>query len=177
MSFRRALSRVNGMVLVPRTVTLLLTLATTVQTVNALSIDEFEKSAVFVKYTLQSKDRWTLKTGGVNFYYVFRDPESQEGVIVELSSDPKKITQLAISWNGRSTLQPATLTQGRERFLRDVVRSCFPDVSPQAVVQLVGSEQKKNYPGGSDAMPRRRLGALSVYAGTVGNSLVVGIRQ
>lgn len=137
----------------------------------------FQDRGLLAKYTLLKRDQWTLNTGGTNFYYSFADSGNDRAVSVEMGPSADNITTMGISWNGQSTLQPARLTMTRQQFLRDLLQALFPDASGDDVVSLVEVEQSRNYPDGSNTMPRKKVGAFGVYAGTVGESLVVGIEK
>lgn len=144
---------------------------------RTVSIAQFEKSNFLVKYKLQSKDQWSLGAQGTNFSYSFADPESGRATSVEMGTSAAAIRRLGVSWNGRSTVQPARLTPTRQQFLTDLLGVCFPDVGAEAIVSLVRTGQAKNYPDGSNTMPRAKVGTVSMYVGTVGESRVVGIER
>lgn len=149
------------------------------QDVRPLTISQFEKSVLFQKYKLISKDHWSLRAGGINFWYSFPDPDNpdNQNASVEMSSEPADIRTLAISWIGESTSNPASLTRRRELFLREVLQATYPDIDSTAIAAFVRAEQRKRYPGGGNAMPRKRLASASVHAGTVGSRLIVGIER
>lgn len=141
-----------------------------------LTHDGFEKSAFLQKHKAVRKSNWPLKTGGQNFSYSFVDPEgTHENLSVELGTEPFLLTQLAVSFHGTSLRQPAAFSPRREQFLRDLLASTHPDISIEQVVRLVKSEQGRTYAGGSSQMPRIPVGNASVYVGTVGVSLIVGL--
>ena len=144
---------------------------------KTVSIAQFEKSTFLVKYKLVSKDQWSLRTGGTNFSYSFADTESGRTTSVEMGPTAATVKRLGISWNGRSTLQPARLTQRRQEFLTDLLGACFPGVGADSIASLVKTAQTMNYPDGSDSMPRTKVGMVSVYVGTVGESLIVGTER
>jgi hypothetical protein len=62
-------------------------------------------------------------------------------------------------------------------FLRDLLGSTFPDIKPNALISYVRGQKGKNYPGGGNAIPRKRLNGAGVYCGTVGETLIVGIER
>ena len=143
-----------------------------------LTLDGFEKSQFLKKYKIVRKSNWSLKTGGTNYSYAFADPEgTDEKISVELSSEPFFLTRLGISFHGTSLRSPATFSQSREIFLRDLLSSTHPDVPIEKVISLVKSEQGRTYDGGSNQMPRVPIGNASVYVGTVGVSLIVGLSR
>jgi hypothetical protein len=145
---------------------------------NALSVVDFERSPFFQKHKLVSKDEWALKSGGKNYYYSLADPEnSYSGIGVELSSDPANVKKISVSWHGKSTPEPATFTRPKEVFLRDLLGSTFSDIKPDALISYVGGQKGKNYPGGGNVIPRKRLDGVGVYCGTVGSTLIVGIER
>ena len=148
------------------------------QKVFVLNLDGFEKSAFTLKYKPVRKSDWALKTGGTNYSYAFRDPEGKDrNVSVELGSDSLFLTRFAVSFHGTSISNPATLTALREKFLRDLLASTYPDISAGKLIALVKKEQTRNYPGGSDQMPRIPLGSVNAHIGTVGESLIVGLQR
>lgn len=143
-----------------------------------LTLDGFEKSQFLKSYKTLSKSNWQLKTGGTNYSYAFADTDgTDEKISVELSSAPSFLTQLGISFRGSSLRSPATFTQTREKFLRDLLSSTHPDIPIEKVIELVKSEQRRTYDGGSTQMPKIPIGNTSVYVGTVGVSLIVGISR
>lgn len=145
---------------------------------QALSIASFENSSFLKNYRLREKDSWSLKSGGRNFFYGFHDPEnSYSGISVELSASASDIKKIAVSWYGASTYQPATLTKTKQQFLRDLLLVVIPTVSPDKVIGYVRSHQSKNYPGGGNSIPRARIEKITIYAGTVGEALIVGIEK
>lgn len=89
--------------------------------IQPLAINDFKRSSFFQKRKLVRKDEWALRSGGKNFYYSFVDPEnSDSGIAVELSSNPVDARKIAVSWNGKSTGDPARFTGLKESFLRDL---------------------------------------------------------
>jgi hypothetical protein len=155
---------------------LFLVFPTIVHSAEVLSVADFESSTFYKKYSVREKDVWTLRSGGKNFHYSYKDPENPySGFSVELSSDPSNIRKIGISWSGKSIYHPAQLTKVREQFLRDLLLVVEPTVDPDTVIAYVKSQQVNNYPGGSNTMPRKQLGKAAIYAGTVGEGLIVGI--
>lgn len=151
---------------------------TIVHSAEVLSIADFESSAFYKKYRVRGKDAWTLRSGGKNFYYSYKDPEnSYSGFGVELSSDPSNIRKISICWHGKSIYHPARLTKVKEQFLWDLLLVVEPTIDPDTVIAYVKSQQVNNYPGGGNAMPRKQLGKAAIYAGTVGEALIVGIEK
>lgn len=145
---------------------------------SALSVVDFERSPFFQKHKFVSKDEWALKSGGKNYYYSFADPDNPDsGIGVELSSNPANVRKISVSWNGKSTYEPATFTRMKEGFLRDLLGSTVSDIKPDALVSYVRGQKGKNYPGGGNVIPRKRLNGVSVYCGTVGETLIVGIER
>ena len=138
-------------------------------------LDELESSEVFARHRLEKKKHWSLTSGGENFSYTFPDEESGDGIGLEVGPSANNITTVGISWYGESTDRPARLTAAREQFLRDMLSVIFPDIDRDAVVKVTRSEQSKDYPEGSDAMPRHTVGGYKVYVGTVASSLIVGV--
>lgn len=145
---------------------------------RALTVTDFERSPFFQKHKLVRKDEWALKSGGKNFSYSFADPENPySGIGIELSSNPADATRLSVSWHGNSTNEPATFTGSKENFLRDLLKSTYSDVQPEPLISYIRARQGKRYPGGGDAIPRKRIEGVSVYCGTVGETLIVGIER
>ena len=145
---------------------------------RALSVVDFERSPFFQKHKLVSKDEWALKSGGKNYSYSFADPENlYSGIGVALSSNPASVTEISVSWHGKSTYEPATLARLKENFLRDLLRSTFSDIKADALISYVRAQKGKNYPGGGNAIPRKRLNGVNIYCGTVGETLIVGIER
>ncbi|KAF0143290.1 MAG: hypothetical protein FD156_2764 [Nitrospirae bacterium] len=141
-------------------------------------IIQFEKSEIFQKYEFREKSQWRLNTGGVNFNYVFTDPDSPDKKsVVEMSHDQENVITLSITLKGRSTLQPANLTESREKVLYDVIRSFYPALDFDELFSLIRAKGGLSYDGGSDSMPRKELGTVSVYVGTVGPDLIIGIES
>lgn len=141
-----------------------------------LTLDGFEKSAFFKRYKVERKGQWALKTGGTNFSYAYADPDgTAQNLSVELSGEPFLITSVSVSFNGSSLSNPATLTMRKEKFLRDLFASTHPNIPIEKVIARIKSEHTRNYDGGSDQMPRTIVGTASLYAGTSGGSLVVGM--
>lgn len=141
-------------------------------------IIQFEKSEVFQKYAIRERSQWTLNTGGVNFNYMFTDPDSpDERSSIEMTSDQGNIKTLGIILKGSSTLQPAKLTVRREERLYNLIRFFYPTLNFDELMALIRAEGGISYDGGSDSMPRKKFNADSVYVGTVGPDLIVGIES
>jgi len=146
--------------------------------VRALAVRDFERSSFFQKHRLVRKDEWALKSGGKNFHYSFADPENADsGIAVELSSNPADARKIAISWHGKSTKEPARFTRPKESFLRDLLTSTISDAKADALIVYVRAQQGKRYPGGGDAIPRKAVDGMSIYSGTVGETLIVGVER
>ena len=96
---------------------------------------------------------------------------------MELSGEPFLLSQLGVSFHGSSISNPATLTIRKEKFLRDLLASTYPDISIEKVIARIRTEQTRSYDGGSDQMPRTVVGTASVFAGISGSSLVVGLER
>ena len=119
-----------------------------------------------------------LKTGETNYSYAFADPDgTMQNLSLELGREPFLLTSLGVSFHGRSISNPATLTINKEKFLRDLLSSTHPDIPIEKVIGRIKSEQTRNYEGGSDQMPRTIVGTASLFAGTSGGSLVVGLER
>ena len=143
-----------------------------------LTLEGFEKSQFFKSYKTLSKSNYPLKTGGTNYSYGFADTDgTNQKISVELSSAPSFLTRLGISFYGSSLSSPATFSQSREKFLRDLLSSTHPDIPIEKVIELVKSEQRRAYDGGSTQMPRIPIGNTSVFIGTVGADLIVGLSR
>lgn len=141
-----------------------------------LTLDKFEGSAFLKKHMVSTKQNWSLKSGGTNYSYTFVDPEDgNQKIGVELSSNALFLTRIGISFPGSSLRETGRLTPKRERFLRELLDSTYSDIGAEALVQLVKTEQTKQYVGGSDQMPRVRLGNSEVFVGTTGADLIVGL--
>ena len=78
---------------------------------------------------------------------------------------------------GSQYITPARLTKVKEQFLRDLLLVVEPTVDPDTVIAYVKSQQVNNYPGGGSVIPRKQLGKAAIYAGTVGEALIVGIER
>ena len=157
---------------------LFLVFPTIVHSVEVLSITDFENSTFYKKYSVREKNVWTLKSGGKNFYYSYQDTENPySGFGVELSSVPSNIKEITICWHGKSIYHPARLTKVKEQFLRDLLLVVEPTVDLDTVIAYVKSQQVNNYPGGGNAIPRKQLGKAAIFAGTVGEALIVGIEK
>jgi hypothetical protein len=145
---------------------------------RALAIMDFERSPFFQKHRLVRKDEWALKSGGKNYSYSFADPEnSYSGIGIELSSNPADVKKISVSWHGKSTNEPARFTKAKENFIRDLLSSSFSDAKPEAVISYVRAQQGKRFPGGGNEMPRKTIGGIGVYSGTVGETLIVGVER
>lgn len=145
---------------------------------TGLTITELERSPLFGKYKYIEKDAWNLRSGGTNHYYRFNDLENQYSAFtIEATSKDGFIKRTSISWHGKSTYNPATLTKIKEDFLRTLIEVTYSSVDPDNVVAYVKKQQNKNYSGGSGAMPRITIKNVNIYSGTVGEALIVGIEQ
>jgi hypothetical protein len=143
---------------------------------SALSIALFERSVFLQKYKPTSKENWGLNTGGKTFNYSFSDPENADSSrSIGMSSDPTNLTKMSLSWNGKSTLAPAKFTKVKEEFLRDLLASTYPSIKANDLIEYVGQQQGRNYPGGGNTMPRKQLAGAAVQCGTVGETLIVSV--
>lgn len=145
---------------------------------NKLSITSFESSSFLQKHKPAKKDQWKLKSGGMNYYYRFPDPENPySNISVELSSAADDLKEFAVEWYGESTLKPAAFTSSKESFLRDLLATILPQVKADTVISYVRSQRGKDYPGGGNAIPRKDVGGVLVYSGTCGEALIVGFEK
>ena len=143
---------------------------------DKITVARFENSLFNKKFLLKSKDSWTLKVGGNDFYYSYTDHENQySSVAVELIGEKNNIQGVAISWNGESTLSPAKLTRPKEVMLGKLLEVIAPDLPIQDVVKYIRSQQDIRYPGGGNSMPRTKIGKYKVHAGHVGETLIFGL--
>lgn len=141
------------------------------------SAKAFEASDFFRKNS-PKKDSWPLNTGGINNSYSFDDTENLGASIsVSITETKSGPSDVSVIWYGKSTKAPARMTKTKEAFLSDVLHNAAPGVSPQQVVAYIKKAGSKNYPGGSTAMPRTTIAGLKMHAGTVGESLIVGIER
>jgi len=123
------------------------------------TITDFESSAFFKKQDLVSKDAWNLRTGGRNNYYAFKDFENPySSFSVEMTTKGQDVVEIGISWNGKSTDQPAKITPKKMEHLTDL--ALFWGIGKQAkqIIDYAKSQQSKRYRGGSSQAPRKTLG-------------------
>jgi hypothetical protein len=85
------------------------------------------------------------------------------------------MSNLGVTFYGNSLSSPARLSTRKQHFIRDLLRSTFPTVDAGAFVVLVRSEAERDYPDGSNSMPRHPIGGELAFAGRVGADLVIGI--
>lgn len=143
---------------------------------DKITVAKFENSLFNKKFLLKSKDSWTLKVGGNDFYYSYTDNENQySSITVELIGEENNIRGVAISWDGESTLSPAKLTQPKKVMLGKLLEVIAPDLRIQDIIKYIRSQQDIRYPGGGNSMPRTTIGKYKVYAGHVGESLIFGL--
>lgn len=151
---------------------------TTAGEIPVTATPALEQSSFFVKYPPVRKSQWALKSGGTNFSYSFPDADNPgESFSFELSPDAVNITHAGPSWYGTSISAPARLTPLREEFLRDSLRAVFPEINVERVVEIAREQQERNYDGGSQDMPRKRVAGFDVIAGTVGSALHVAVER
>ena len=123
-------------------------------------------------------DQRCLKSGGINYSFIFPDPDGTgEKVSVELGVEPLLLTRLTVSFSGTSLSDRATFTERKEIFLRDLLASTHPDISIAEVAGFVRREQTRRYDGGSEQMPRVPVGTASMFTGSVGVRLVIGLQR
>jgi hypothetical protein len=139
------------------------------------TITDFESSAFFKKQVLVSKDAWDLRTGGRNNYYAFKDSENPySSFSVEMTTKGQDVVEIGISWNGKSTDQPAKITPKKMEHLTDL--ALFWGIGKQAkqIIDYAKSQQSKRYRGGSSQAPRKTLGQITIHCGTTGETLWIG---
>ena len=135
----------------------------------------FEDSQIFKKYTLHEKDSWDLKSGGKNFYYSFDDPgEVGEHMDVEMDFNNRAAGRLSLSLP--SNLPTNLLDSHEETVLRDLLGFFAPSADVGAIVTFVRENLDKEYPGGSNEMPRKKIGSLNVFAGR-NSSFIIGLEK
>jgi hypothetical protein len=145
---------------------------------ETITIKSFENSDFYKKYKIKEKSSWNLNSGGRNFYYSYTDPDNPgQSFSLELSHDPSNIKSIGIVWHGLSISDPATFTPKRQQFLKDLLLTIDSKFDSSPVLSYIKNQQKKNYPGGSNAMPRKKIGNLLFYGGIVGSDLVLGIEK
>jgi len=137
----------------------------------------FETSDFFTK-NAPKKDSWPLKTGGMNNSYSFDDTENLgTSINVSMTETEHGTSNVSVIWYGKSTRAPARMTKTKEAFLTDVLRNAAPSISPQKVIAYIKKVGSKDYPEGSTVMPRTPIAGIKMHAGSVGESLIVGIER
>jgi len=141
------------------------------------SAKAFETSGFFKKNT-PKKDSWTLKTGGMNNSYSFDDTENlSTSINVSMTETKQGTSNVTVIWYGKSTRAPARMTKTKEAFLTDLLRNAAPGISPQQVIADIKKVGSKDYPDGSTVMPRTSIAGIKMYAGSIGESLIIGIER
>lgn len=147
-------------------------------TKNFLTSAKAFETSDFFKKNAPKKDSWPLKTGGINNSYSFDDTENlSTSINVSMTETKHGTSNVSVIWYGKSTRAPARMTKTKEAFLADLLRNAAPDISPQQVIEYIKKVGSKDYPDGSTVMPRTSIRGIKMYAGSVGESLIVGIER
>lgn len=92
---------------------------------------------------------------------------------IELKND--SLTRVAITWYGDSINMPAQWTGVTQQTLKDLMQATEVDTDFDVVKEVVIANQSKNYPEGSDSMPRTEIWRKwIIYTGLSSSELIVG---
>lgn len=141
------------------------------------TIKTFEASNFYRKYK-PKKQSWKLSNGATNYSYLIDDTEnSGQSIGIDITEDKAGTNSVSVSWTGTSNLNPARMTKTKEGFLTEFLQAASPITSAADVVKYIKKAGSKNYPDGSNAMPRTTIGGLHMVSGSAGSNLIVGLER
>lgn len=140
------------------------------------SIADFEASKFFKKQILQNKDTWNLSAGVRNNSYSFKDTEKPySSFVVEFKSLDRRVLNISVHWNGASIYDPAQITPKKIEILTDLAKFWGAGDHATQIIEYAKSQQSiKKYSGGSQETPRDKIGDMTIYCGTTGETLWIG---
>ncbi len=130
------------------------------------TIAAFESSTFYKSMGKAKRDSWSLKTGGMNNSYSFKDPDTQDplpSLSVAFTTVGPQAKEISISWLPYdSKVKMTPKKEGQIKLLLQFWGT--PELADQ-VISFARDNYKKNYPNSVGASPKTRIGSLSVQCG------------
>lgn len=136
----------------------------------APTIQSFEKSAVFKKFTLVNSDSWALKVGGQNYLYDFEHPNGIDYLTIETGPTKNSLKRMSVHFPSDLSINKV---EGREReFVVLALKFFAPKANQKAILKYIDSQINTSYDDGSSTYPRKVFGNIAVYSGRTGETII-----
>jgi hypothetical protein len=117
-------------------------------------------------------NQWELKTGGMDYSYLFHAATNDGKGSVEFAHDKSGTRFVAVNWYDSNATDASQIE--REQFISGLVKAIFPQIEIPNLIAYIRANENRNEPKGWDFLPRVEINGVRVYVGSAANTLIVG---